>query len=49
MFGIHSETTPAYHSEANGIVERWHWTLKNAISCDHQDNKEWPANDPAGP
>ena len=40
MFGIRSETTPAYHPEANGMVERWHRTLKNTISCDcYSDRK----------
>ena len=41
MFGIHSETTPAYHPEANGMVERWHRTLKNTISCDQYIDKNW--------
>ena len=41
MFGIRSETTPAYHPEANGMVERWHRTLKNSISCDCYSNRNW--------
>ena len=41
VFGIHSETTPAYHSEVNGMVERWHRTLKNSISCDRYSDKNW--------
>ena len=41
MFGICSETTPAYHSEANGMVEQWHRTLKNSISLDRYSNKNW--------
>ena len=42
MFGVvHSETTPAYNPEANGMVERWHRTLKNTISCDQYIDKNW--------
>ena len=41
MFGIRSETTPAYHPEANGMVEHWHGTLKNSISHDSQSDKNW--------
>ena len=32
-FEIRSETTQAYHPEANGIVVGWYHMLKNAISC----------------
>ena len=39
MFGIRSEITPAYHPEANGMVERLHRTLKGAISCDCYSDK----------
>ena len=46
MFGIRSETTPAYHPEANGMVERWHRTLKNSISCDRQSDKNWASRLP---
>ena len=41
MFGIRSYTIPAYHPEANAMVERWHRTLKNAISCDCYSDKNW--------
>ena len=46
MFWIQSETTQAYHLEANGIVEGWHWMLKNAISYNRQNNKEWSSRLP---
>ena len=29
-----------------GIVEGWHWTLKNVISCDCQNIKEWSSRLP---
>ncbi|CAK9813882.1 Gag-Pol polyprotein [Anthophora plagiata] len=31
--------TTAYHPAANGMIERWHRSLKNAIKC-HED-KNW--------
>ena len=37
-FSISSETTPAYHPQANGMVERWHRTL---MSCNRQSDKNW--------
>ena len=41
VFGIKSNTTPAYHPEANGLVERWHRTLKYSLSCDRYEDKDW--------
>ncbi|GBN21305.1 Transposon Ty3-I Gag-Pol polyprotein [Araneus ventricosus] len=32
-FGIRLSHTDAYHSQANGAIERWHRTLKAAIMC----------------
>jgi cleavage and polyadenylation specificity factor subunit 1 len=34
--GIQLSRTTAYHPTANGLVERFHWTLKAAIMC-HAD------------
>ena len=42
MFGICSETMPAYHPEANGMVERWHRTL----SCNRYSDKDWASRLP---
>lgn len=33
LLGIRKYRTTAYHPQANGIVERWHTTLKNSIKC----------------
>lgn len=32
-FGIHLSHTNAYHPQANGLIERWHRSLKQAIMC----------------
>ena len=40
MFGIRCSTTPAYHPEANGKVERWHRTLKSTMACDRYSDKK---------
>lgn len=37
--GIHHLRTAAYHPQANGMIERWHRTLKNAIRC--YATKDW--------
>ncbi|XP_039302323.1 uncharacterized protein LOC113005207 [Solenopsis invicta] len=31
--------TTAYHPSSNGMIERWHRTLKTAITC--HNNPEW--------
>lgn len=33
MLGITHLRTTAYHPQANGIIERWHRSLKTAITC----------------
>ena len=33
LLGIKHLITTAYHPQANGIIERWHHTLKAAIKC----------------
>ena len=41
-WGIKSHTTTAYHPEANGMVERLHRRLKEAIlACSHDNPNEW--------
>jgi transposase InsO family protein len=39
MCGIQLSRTTAHHPAANGLVERFHWTLKAAIMC-HAD-QQW--------
>ena len=46
MFGIRCSTTPAYHPESNGLVERWHRTLKSSIACDRYSDKDWASRLP---
>ena len=29
-----------YHPASNGLIERWHRTLKTAITC-HEDGRQW--------
>lgn len=37
--GIQHLRTTAYHPQANGMIERWHRSLKNAIKC--YASKDW--------
>jgi hypothetical protein len=39
LCGIQLSRTTAYHPAANGLVERFHRTLKSAIMC--HDNQQW--------
>jgi len=39
LIGCERIRTSTYHPASNGILERWHRTLKSAIMC-HQD-KSW--------
>lgn len=39
MLGIKNIRTTAYHPQANGMIERWHRTLKAAIMC--RKTKDW--------
>ena len=39
--GIDAKTTTAYHPQANGMVERFHRTLKNALRCAVRSSKSW--------
>ena len=38
LLGTRKIHTTAYRPQANGIIERWHRTLKNAIKC-HANNR----------
>ena len=41
-WGIKTHTTTAYHPEANGLVERLHRRLKEALlACSHDHPEEW--------
>ena len=39
--GIRVSTTTAYHPQANGIVEQFHRTLKNALRCAVRASRSW--------
>lgn len=39
LLGTRKIRTTAYHPQANGMIERWHTTLKNAIKC--HANHRW--------
>ena len=39
--GIQAKATTAYHPQANGLVERFHRTLKGALRCAVRANQSW--------
>ena len=41
LVGCERKRTTAYHPESNGILERWHRTLKAAIMCHVSDRADW--------
>ena len=44
LVGTKRIRTTAYHPESNGLIERWHRSLKTAIMC--QSNSDWVATLP---
>lgn len=38
LFGIQHVHTTSYHPQANGILERWHRTLKTSLKCHLTEN-----------
>ncbi|XP_012234576.1 uncharacterized protein [Linepithema humile] len=41
MIGAHRTRTTAYHPQYNGMIERWHQSLKAAIMCHAQPPGNW--------
>ena len=39
--GITVSTTTSHHPQANGVVERFHHTLKDALRCAVRSSKSW--------
>ena len=39
--GINVSVTTAYHAQANGLVERFHRTLKNSLRCAVRTSQSW--------
>lgn len=39
LLGIRHLRTTSYHPQANGLIERWHRTLKSSIKC--QQSNDW--------
>ncbi|XP_018342254.1 PREDICTED: uncharacterized protein LOC108748527 [Trachymyrmex septentrionalis] len=40
FLGSKKTRTSPYHPASNGLIEKWHRTLKTAITC-HEDGRQW--------
>lgn len=41
LMGVEKLRTTPYHPQSNGIIERWHRTLKNALKARLQSKQNW--------
>ena len=41
LLNIRKLKTTAYHPQTNGILERWHRWLKDALRCQRESGREW--------
>ena len=39
--GVTVSTTTSYHPQVNGLVEQFHWSLKNALRCAVSGTASW--------
>jgi len=41
LIGADRIRTTAYHSQSNGMIERWHRSLKTSLKCHAEGNQQW--------
>lgn len=41
LLGVKRSRTTAYHPESNGMIERWHRSLKAALTARMEENSSW--------
>ncbi|KMQ86114.1 retrovirus-like pol polyprotein [Lasius niger] len=46
LIGCKRTRTSPYHPASNGMLERWHRTLKTALSCHLQNDRDWTTSLP---